>query len=79
MYKATNSGWSQVNFGKELYFNTGTAEISEGATVSGANSSASGTVARVILESGTYSNGDAAGRLILSSDSGTFELQKIYK
>ena len=77
MYKSTASGWTQIAFGKELYFTTGTAEISEGATVSGATSSASGTVARVILESGSYSNGDAAGRLILSSDSGTFQAENL--
>ena len=71
MYKATASGWSQVNFGKELYFSTGTAAISVGDTVTGAGSTASGTVARVILESGTYAGGDAAGRLILSADNGT--------
>jgi hypothetical protein len=73
LYKSTSSGWTQVTFGKELGFNTGTAQISEGDTVTGATSSATGTVARVVLESGTWAGGDAAGRLILSSDSGTFQ------
>ena len=63
MYKATNSGWSQVNFGKELYFTTGTAEISEGATVSGRNFRRKWHCSRVILESGTYAGGDAAGTI----------------
>ena len=71
MYKSTASGWSQVTFGKELYFNTGAAVITAGQTVTGASSSASAVVARVIIESGTFSGGNAAGRLILSSDNGT--------
>ena len=77
LYKSTSSGWTQITFGKELAFTTGTAEIAEGDTISGATSSATGTVARVILESGSWSGGDAAGRLILSSDSGTFQAAEL--
>lgn len=77
LYKSSPSGWTQVTFGKELGFNTGTAEIVEGDTVTGATSSATGTVARVALESGTWAGGDAAGRLILSSDSGVFQAAEL--
>ncbi len=77
LYKSTSSGWTQITFGKELSFTTGTAEIAEGDTISGATSSATGTVARVVLESGSWSGGDAAGRLILSSDSGTFQAAEL--
>lgn len=73
MYRSTSSGWAQVVLGKELSFGTGTAEIFEGNTVTGATSGATGVVARVALQSGTWASGTAAGRLILSSSTGTFQ------
>lgn len=73
MYRATAGGWVEVTFGYELGFGTGTAQIFEGDTVTGATSGATGVVARVVIESGAWSTTDAAGRLILSSTTGTFE------
>lgn len=73
MYEATTSGWTQINLGYQLSFTGGTAEIFDGNTVTGATSGATGVVARVVHESGTWSGGDAAGRLILSSTTGTFQ------
>lgn len=73
MHKATSGGWTAVTLGKELSFSTGTAEIFEGNTVTGATSGATGVVARVVLQSGSWTVGDAAGRLILSSTTGTFQ------
>lgn len=73
LYKSTTSGWSQVTFGYELEFDTGTIEIAEGSTVTGATSGATGVVDRVVLETGTFAGGDAAGRLILSTVTGTFQ------
>jgi hypothetical protein len=72
LYKSSGSGWTMVTLGKELSFNTGTAAILDGNTVTGATSAATGVVARVVLESGTFGAGTAAGRLILSSSTGTF-------
>ena len=72
MHKSTTSGWTAVALGKELSFNTGTALISDGNTVTGATSGATGVVARVVLQSGTVAAGTAAGRLILSSSTGVF-------
>ena len=72
MYKSTSSGWTAVTLGKELSFNTGTAAIVDGNTVTGATSAATGVVARVVLQSGTFAAGTAAGRLILSSSTGVF-------
>jgi hypothetical protein len=72
LYKSSTSGWINVSLGKELRFNTGTALISDGDTVTGASSGATGVVARVVLQSGTAGAGTAAGRLILSSSTGTF-------
>tara|TARA_R110000782_G_scaffold5485_2_gene18960 strand:+ start:4184 stop:6226 length:2043 start_codon:yes stop_codon:yes gene_type:complete len=72
LYKSTSGGWTFVTFGKELSFNTGAALIADGNTVTGATSGATGVVARVVLESGTWGAGTAAGRLILSSSTGVF-------
>jgi hypothetical protein len=72
MYKSTASGWVAVTLGKELSFSTGTAAIVDGNTVTGATSGATGVVARVVLQSGTFASGNAAGRLILSSSTGVF-------
>lgn len=73
MYKSSAAGWTQVTLGQELEFDTGTAAINDGDTVTGATSGATGAVARVVVESGTFAGGDAAGRLILSSTTGTFQ------
>lgn len=72
LYKSSGTGWVQVAFGKELRFNTGTAAINDGDTVTGGTSGATGVVARVVLQDGTWAGGDATGRLILSSSTGTF-------
>ena len=72
LFKSSSSGWTAVTLGKELSFNTGAALISDGNTVTGATSGATGVVARVVLQSGTFAAGTAAGRLILSSSTGTF-------
>ena len=72
MYKSTSAGWVAITLGKELSFGTGTAAIVDGNTVTGATSGATGVVARVVLQSGTFASGNAAGRLILSSSTGVF-------
>jgi hypothetical protein len=72
MYKSSSSGWAQVTLGFELKFDGGTAAINDNDVVTGATSGASGTVKRVVLESGTWAGGDAAGRLIFATISGTF-------
>ncbi len=73
IYKSSAGGWVNVPLGKELSFNTGLAAgIVDGNTVTGATSGATGVVARVVLESGSFSGGTAAGRLILSSTTGVF-------
>lgn len=73
MYKSTSSGWALVALGKELTFSAGSGQIFDGQTVTGATSGATGVVARVVLQSGTWTGSDAAGRLILSSSTGTFQ------
>lgn len=72
MHKSSVSGWTAVALGYQLEFNTGTIEIVDGNFVNGATSGASGTVTRVVLETGSWAAGDAQGRLIFASVTGTF-------
>lgn len=73
LYKSTAGGWSLVPLGYELSFNTGLAAgIVEGDTVTGFTSGATGVVARVVVQTGAFAAGTAAGRLILSSTAGVF-------
>lgn len=72
IYKSSATGWTSVPLGFEMSFNTGTAEIFQGNTVTGATSGFSAVVTRVVLESGTWSGGTAAGRLIFASATGIF-------
>lgn len=74
IHKATTSGWTAVDLGYTLAFTTGLpAGIADGDTVTGATSGATGTVARVVLESGTFASSTAAGKLVLSATTGTFQ------
>jgi hypothetical protein len=72
IYKSTIAGWVSVALGFELGFNTGTAEIFEGDVITGASSGRTATVTRVVLETGSWGAGTAAGRLIFASASGNF-------
>lgn len=73
MYKSTSGGWVKVDLGYELKFDGGTGAINDNDVVVGATSGATGTVKRVVLESGTWGAGTAAGRLIFASVTGTFQ------
>lgn len=69
IYKSSSSGWTLCNLGFELSFTAGSGTPpAEGATVT--KDAASGIVARLVQESGSWASGTAAGRLILSSVTG---------
>lgn len=68
LFKATASGWAAVPLFYELSFTAGSVEPAEGATIS--KSSVSATVMRVVLESGEWGAGTAAGRYIITAPSG---------
>jgi hypothetical protein len=68
IHKATTSGWSAVTLYHELSFTLGTSEYSEGETITQGATTA--TVKRVVLISGTWGGGTAAGRLIITAPSG---------
>lgn len=73
LWKATTSGWTQITLFHEISFTTGTAAISDGQTITQLVSTASALVKRVVLQSGTWAGGDAAGRLIITTITGTFD------
>lgn len=73
MHKATASGWQAVSLGYELQFTTGSAAVSEGQTLTGATSGATGVVTRVVLRSGSYGSSTAAGSFIFTTITGTFQ------
>ena len=78
MYKSSTSGWTQCTLGRSVAFTSGgTTEIEEDDTVTGATSGATAVVKRVILTSGTWAGGDAAGTFILYSQSGTFQSENL--
>lgn len=78
LYKSSSSGWTMVALGREMAFTSGgTYVIAEGDTITGATSGATAVVTRVVLESGTFASGDAAGRLIFASQTGTFQAEDL--
>lgn len=73
MFKATASGWALQAFGHTLGFAEAVVGFEEGATVTGRTSGASATVKRYIERSGTTGLQDAAGYMVLSGITGTFQ------
>jgi hypothetical protein len=73
MHKSTSSGWVPIALGFELSFDGGSTAITDGQTVTGGTSGATGVVKRVVLQDGDWTTSDASGRLIFASVSGTFQ------
>jgi hypothetical protein len=78
MYKSTTAGWSACSLGYYLAFTSGgVTEVVAGNTIEGETGGATGTVAKVVLTSGTWAGGDAAGYFILSAQTGTFQSETV--
>lgn len=78
LHKSTASGWTAVALGRELAFTSGgTTQIVEGNVITGATSGATATLTRVVLQSGDWGAGTAAGRFIFASQTGTFQAENI--
>jgi hypothetical protein len=73
IYKSTASGWTLVPLGFEMAFSTGTLELNDGDVINGQTSGATATITRVVLSSGTWAAGTAAGYLTFASVTGTFQ------
>lgn len=65
MHKSTGAGWVAQTFGSVVEFNTGTAEYKEGETLTKGSTTA--LIRRVVLVSGTWSGGTAAGYVVVSN------------
>jgi hypothetical protein len=72
IYKATTAGWVAITLYKQISFDTGVVQISDGASIVQDVSGATATVKRVVHESGTWGS-TAAGRLILTTVVGDFD------
>lgn len=68
IYKNSAGGWVQVTMPNTVSFTAGTAAYEEGDTLT--QGGASATVRRVIVASGTWGAGTAAGRLIIGTVTG---------
>ena len=78
LYKSSGSGWTAVALGRQVSFTSGgTYEILEGNTITGATSGATAVITRVVLTSGTWAAGTAAGKLIFASQTGTFQAENL--
>lgn len=78
MHEASASGWTAVALGREISFTSGgTYEVAVGDTITGATSAATAVITKVILTSGTWAGGTAAGRLFFASQTGTFQSENL--
>ncbi len=78
IWKSSGSGWVQVPLGFELAFTSGGTYVpQEGDVITGATSTETATLTRIVLESGSWSGGDAAGRFIFLTQSGAFQAENL--
>ena len=68
VYKSSASGWVEVAMFYEVSFTAGSTVYAEAATLT--QGSVNATVKRVVLESGSWAGGTAAGRLIVTAPTG---------
>ena len=73
LYASSAAGWQEVDLGKRLHFDAGEGTPPEVHTViTGATSGATARVQRVVANSGDYTEGDAAGFILISDVTGAF-------
>tara|TARA_R110002072_G_scaffold21764_17_gene76819 strand:- start:3152 stop:4894 length:1743 start_codon:yes stop_codon:yes gene_type:complete len=72
LFRATGTGWVEVDLGYSLDFDAGVNDFVEGATVTGGTSAETATIERVIFAGGTNGVGDSFGRLVISGATGPF-------
>lgn len=79
LYKSTAGGWSLVPMLKELSFTSGGGayEVVVGNTITGATSGATGIVRKVVLKSGTWGAGTAAGKFMIDTQVGVFVAENL--
>jgi hypothetical protein len=78
MHKSTATGWQEVDLGQTLAFTSGgVTEIAEGDTIVGATSAATAVVERVVVQSGTWAAGTAAGYFVVSGVTNHFVAENL--
>ena len=71
LWKSTTSGWSQITLFNEVSFTLGGVTApAEASTITLTASGDTATIKRVVLTSGTWAAGTAAGRLIITTPTG---------
>lgn len=68
MHKATSGGWVAITFGYEVAFTTGSVSPTIGGTIT--KGAVSAVVRAIVVESGTFGGGTAAGRFITDAPTG---------
>lgn len=77
-HKASASGWIALGTSYRIAFTSGgVTPIEEGDTITGATSAATASVVRVVVTSGTWAAGTAAGWLHVVSITGTFTAENV--
>ena len=71
--RSPGMGWTAVNYNFTLSFDTGILELTDGVTINGGTSGAIGVVKRVLQSNGEWGV-DAAGKLVITVTSGTFQV-----
>lgn len=71
MYKSSSSGWTAVPYYAVFEFDSGNLEMFAGETIVGHTSGATALLKAVILQSGSWSSGDAAGYAVFTDMTGT--------
>lgn len=77
MHKSTAAGWTVVDLGAGIPFNTGSVAPVVGEIVTGAISGAFGTVVQAVVTSGSWAGGTAAGTLYVNTITGTFQAEGV--
>ena len=67
-YKSTTAGWVLVPLFREISFTSGSVQYTDGSTLT--QGTVSATIQRVVLESGNWTGGNAAGRFIITTPAG---------
>jgi hypothetical protein len=71
MYKSSGSGWQAITLYREVAFTAGSGSVADGQTVTETAGGEAATIKRVVVTSGSLSYGNAAGRLIVTTPSGS--------
>lgn len=78
MFKSSETGWAECDLGSVVSFTSGgTYEVSEDDIVEGETGGATATVKRIIVTSGSWAAGTAAGRFVLYSQTGNFQSETL--